>query len=123
MTKELIANLLGIRRESVTDCALKLQYAGLIQYARGYITVLDCAGLEKRSCECYGVARIDGYQQDVAHVRARLDDSRLAAFRILSWPCSTAALGLQPDADRNCIERRIATPFCHSRVTAPQPFG
>jgi len=57
MTQELIANMLGVRREGVTEGALKLQHAGLIQYARGHITVLDRAGLEKRSCECYAVVK------------------------------------------------------------------
>jgi len=57
MTQELIANMLGVRREGVTEAALKLQRAGLIQYARGHITVLDRAGLEKRSCECYAVVK------------------------------------------------------------------
>jgi len=57
MTQELIANMLGVRREGVTEGALKLQHAGLIQYARGHITILDRAGLEKRSCECYLVVK------------------------------------------------------------------
>jgi CRP-like cAMP-binding protein len=57
MTQELIANMLGVRREGVTEGALKLQHAGLIQYARGHITVLDRVGLEKRSCECYAVVK------------------------------------------------------------------
>ncbi len=57
MTQELIANMLGVRREGVTEGALKLQQAGLIRYARGHITVLDRAGLEKRVCECYEVVR------------------------------------------------------------------
>jgi CRP-like cAMP-binding protein len=57
MTQELIANMLGVRREGVTEGALKLQHAGLIQYARGHITVLNRAGLEKRSCECYAVVK------------------------------------------------------------------
>jgi CRP-like cAMP-binding protein len=57
MTQELIANMLGVRREGVTEGALKLQQAGLIRYARGRITVLDRAGLEKRSCECYAVVK------------------------------------------------------------------
>jgi CRP-like cAMP-binding protein len=57
MTQELIANMLGVRREGVTEGALKLQKAGLISYARGHITVLDRQGLEKRSCECYAVVK------------------------------------------------------------------
>jgi len=57
MTQELIANMLGVRREGVTEGALRLQAAGLIRYARGHITVLDRAGLESRTCECYGVVK------------------------------------------------------------------
>ena len=57
MTQELIANMLGVRREGVTESAIKLQAAGLIRYARGRITVLDRKGLEERACECYGVVR------------------------------------------------------------------
>jgi CRP-like cAMP-binding protein len=57
MTQELIANMLGVRREGVTEAATKLQLAGLIRYARGHITVLDRAGLEQRTCECYAVVR------------------------------------------------------------------
>jgi CRP-like cAMP-binding protein len=57
MTQELIANMLGVRREGVTEGALRLQAAGLIRYARGRITVLDRAGLEARTCECYAVVK------------------------------------------------------------------
>ena len=57
MTQELIANMLGVRREGVTEGALKLQAAGLIRYARGRISILDRAGLEKRTCECYAVVK------------------------------------------------------------------
>jgi CRP-like cAMP-binding protein len=57
MTQELIANMLGVRREGVTEGALKLQQAGLIRYARGRITVLDRPGLEARTCECYAVVK------------------------------------------------------------------
>jgi len=57
MTQELIANMLGVRREGVTEAALKLQEAGLIRYVRGHITVLDRKGLEKRTCECYATVK------------------------------------------------------------------
>ena len=57
MTQELIANMLGVRREGVTEAALKLQKAALISYARGHISVLDRPGLEQRTCECYAVVK------------------------------------------------------------------
>ena len=57
MTQELIANMLGVRREGVTESALKLQKANLIQYSRGRSHVLDRAGLELRACECYAVVK------------------------------------------------------------------
>jgi CRP-like cAMP-binding protein len=57
MTQELIANMLGVRREGVTQAALSLQEGGLIRYARGRISVLDRTGLEKRTCECYAVVK------------------------------------------------------------------
>jgi CRP-like cAMP-binding protein len=59
MTQELIANMLGVRREGVTEGALKLQQAGLIRYARGRISVLDRNGLERRTCECYAVVKAE----------------------------------------------------------------
>ena len=57
MTQELIANMLGVRREGVTEAAGKLQRAGLIHYNRGKITVVDRPGLEARVCECYSVVK------------------------------------------------------------------
>jgi CRP-like cAMP-binding protein len=59
MTRELIANMLGVRREGVTEAAGKLQSAGLIHYSRGHITVLDRPQLEKRACECYQVVKTE----------------------------------------------------------------
>ena len=57
MTQELVASMLGVRRESVTEAAGHLQSAGYIRYRRGHIGVLDRTGLEGRSCECYGVVK------------------------------------------------------------------
>jgi CRP-like cAMP-binding protein len=59
MTQELIANMLGVRREGVTEAALKLQRAGLIQYSRGHIKVINRQGLEQRTCECYQVVKTE----------------------------------------------------------------
>ena len=59
MTQELIANMLGVRREGVTEAAGKLQSAGLIEYRRGKIAVLDRPGLEARACECYQVVKTE----------------------------------------------------------------
>jgi CRP-like cAMP-binding protein len=69
MTQELIANMLGVRREGVTEAAGKLQKAGVIEYHRGHITVLDRAKLERLSCECYGVVRNEN---------ARLESKKLS---------------------------------------------
>lgn len=59
MTQELIAGMLGVRREGVTEAAGKLQQAGIISYRRGHITVLDRAGLNAHTCECYNVVKIE----------------------------------------------------------------
>jgi CRP-like cAMP-binding protein len=69
MTQELIANMLGVRREGVTEAALNLGRDGLIRYARGRISVLDRAGLEKRTCECYTVVKKE-YDRLLPAVRA-----------------------------------------------------
>jgi CRP-like cAMP-binding protein len=57
MTQDLIANMLGVRREGVNDAAGKLQEAGLIHYTRGHIVVLNRLGIEARTCECYAVVK------------------------------------------------------------------
>jgi len=57
MTQDLICNMLGVRREGVTEAAIALQQAGLIRYQRGHISVVDRPALEARSCECYAVIR------------------------------------------------------------------
>ena len=59
MTQEVIANMLGVRREGVTEAVGKLQKAGLIHHRRGHITVLDRKGLETRVCECYKVVKTE----------------------------------------------------------------
>ena len=73
MTQELVASMLGVRREGITAAAGRLQQAGIISYRRGHISVLDRAGLEGRVCECYGVVKKElkrllcdvRYRQDV----------------------------------------------------------
>ena len=57
MTQELVASMLGVRREGITDAAGKLQHAGFIRYRRGQIAVLRRSGLEGRACECYAVVK------------------------------------------------------------------
>ena len=59
MTQELVASMLGVRREGITEAAGRLQQAGVIRYRRGHIAVLDRTGLEQRSCECYGVVKAE----------------------------------------------------------------
>ena len=59
MTQELVASMLGVRREGITEAAGKLQQAGLIRYRRGHISVLARAGLEARTCECYAVVKTE----------------------------------------------------------------
>jgi CRP-like cAMP-binding protein len=59
MTQDLVANMLGVRREGITEAAGNLQRSGFISYRRGHIAVLDRSGLEKHSCECYAVVRTE----------------------------------------------------------------
>ncbi|MES2088914.1 MAG: Crp/Fnr family transcriptional regulator [Pseudomonadota bacterium] len=76
MTHELVASILGVRRESITQAAGKLQQVGFIRYRRGHIAVIDRAGLESRSCECYAVlqqelsqmSRVNHNHQDMGTV-------------------------------------------------------
>ena len=69
MTQELVASMLGVRREGITEAAGKLQQAGLIRYRRGHISVLARAGLEARTCECYAVVKTEIHRllSDVRH--------------------------------------------------------
>jgi hypothetical protein len=70
MTQELIANMLGVRREGITEAAGVLQQAGLIMYQRGHITVLDRPKLEARVCECYAVVKTEYDRLLPAHAQA-----------------------------------------------------
>ena len=80
MTQELVASMLGVRREGITEAAGNLQRAGFINYRRGHISVLDRAGLEMRSCECYAVVKKElkrllsdvQYRQKNEHINAYL---------------------------------------------------
>lgn len=78
MTQELIASMLGVRREGITEAAGNLQRAGLISYRRGHITVLDRSGLEFRVCECYAVVKqeFDRLLCDVRNRQERLSASQ-----------------------------------------------
>lgn len=78
MTQQLVANMLGVRREGVTEAAGNLQAAGFIRYRRGHITVLDRSGLESRTCECYAVVKneLARLMSDVDHHEARASVAR-----------------------------------------------
>jgi CRP-like cAMP-binding protein len=69
MTQELVASMLGVRREGITEAAGKLQHAGFIRYRRGHISVLERSGLETRVCECYAVVKkeVSRLLSDVLH--------------------------------------------------------
>ena len=73
MTQELIANMLGVRREGVSEAAGKLQKLGVIKYCRGQITVLDRPRLEQLSCECYAVVKDEIDRLDAGHQRPEVN--------------------------------------------------
>jgi CRP-like cAMP-binding protein len=90
MTQDLIANMLGVRREGVTEAAGNLQKAGLIEYYRGRITILDRAGLETRCCECYAVVKkeFDRLLPEVRHTPSIVPDNitrRTPTVRVADW--------------------------------------
>jgi CRP-like cAMP-binding protein len=103
ITQELIAIMLGVRRESVTESARRLQEAGLIRYTRGHVQVRDRDGIEQRSCECYAVVKqeyqrllpetrcetADGAQgQVLRHIVAGVSVSppRTSSYQRMQWP-------------------------------------
>jgi hypothetical protein len=77
MTQELIANMLGVRRQGVVEAAGNLQKAGLIDYRRGHIRVLDRPGLEARVCECYAVVRRE-YERLLPASHSAAEDAAIA---------------------------------------------
>ncbi|QHE86767.1 Crp/Fnr family transcriptional regulator [Hydrogenophaga sp. BPS33] len=89
-TQERIAGLLGVRREGVTSAALKLQKAGLIEYHRGRISILDRPGLEARSCECYGVVRRAYDQLSCSHTHSSGSQQSLAATVVVKRSLQSA---------------------------------
>ena len=91
MTQELIANMLGVRREGVTEAAGRLQANGLISYRRGHITVLNRSGLEQHVCECYGVVKKE-FGRLLSDVRQRQN-----------LPTATAALPPRADPSRSRV--------------------
>jgi hypothetical protein len=101
MTQQVIANMLGVRREGVTEAALELQKLGLIHYARGHIAVLDRAGLEERACECYAVVKNE-YDRLLPHrVKTRPAVRRMSSQPAASTDsCSLAHRTMSADAYR-----------------------
>lgn len=103
MTQELIANMLGVRREAVTEAAGKLQAAGLISYSRGRINIIDRIGLEARACECYAVvkaeyARIFQLTPDVVPKgRGRPNPATLHQRAQARWQQAPPAVSKTPD--------------------------
>jgi CRP-like cAMP-binding protein len=102
VTQELLANMLGVRRESVTEAAGRLQAAGLIHYARGHIAVLDRTGLERRSCECHALVKreYDRLLPQQPAARPATPPPRWA------WPASASAA-----AAHRMPQRRVAAIF------------
>ena len=77
MTQELVASMLGVRREGITEAAGRLQQAGFIRYRRGHISVLERSGLETRACECYAVVKKE-LNRLLSDVRYRQDNAAVA---------------------------------------------
>jgi len=83
VTQELIAGALGVRRESITEAAAKLQRAGFVRFRRGHVAVLERSGLEAGTCECYGVVKKE-FGRLLSDVRHRQNPSAIAVPRALA---------------------------------------
>jgi CRP-like cAMP-binding protein len=92
MTQELIADVLGVRREAVSQHAARLQDAGIISYHRGHIAILDRAGLEARGCECYGVIRREVERLTHMGLKPLLRKPRTKPHRLMCGPAQTGPL-------------------------------
>jgi hypothetical protein len=99
MTQELIAGLLGVRREGVTAAAGRLQAAGLIRYRRGRISALDRGGLEQRACECYAVVRNE-YERLLPMPQDQSIAGRILNLRVATQ--SQRILRLSRNAEKAC---------------------
>ncbi|MDB5818138.1 MAG: Crp/Fnr family transcriptional regulator [Rhizobacter sp.] len=133
MTQELIANMLGVRREGVSVAAFRLQRDGLIRYARGCIEVLDRPGLERRACECYGVVKREcsrllpeaasNADAPRARVAMRLPD---AALDSVLASCARAAQRASREPGRPAVAARMkpeASPRNFEDARTPRRTG
>jgi Mn-dependent DtxR family transcriptional regulator len=85
MTQELVASMLGVRREGITEAAGKLRQAGFIRYRRGHIGVLERSGLEARACECYAVVKKE-LSRLLSDVRYRQESRQLNPDVVVQTP-------------------------------------
>ena len=131
MTQELVASMLGVRREGITEAAGKLQRAGFIRYRRGHIAVLDRSGLEARACECYAVVKGIGPPAVRRAVpRGRIESSRNSARSIgeprdiagpVVHPVTTRSIAswLRPFAPGACFPEDLVEAMHHAIARAP----
>jgi CRP-like cAMP-binding protein len=122
MTQELIANMLGVRREGVTEAAGRLQTAGVIEYRRGHITILKRDALEARACECYSVVRhaCDRLLPDPRSAQeSRHETLRPALPRPVTQPKIAAKVAVK----RPFFDRPLVAPPLAAAVMAPQALA
>ena len=120
MTQELIAQMLGVRREGVNAAAGKLQDAGLIQYGRGTIIVLDRIGLEARSCECYETVKQETERLVPAQLRYAHEacEAALPVCASVPWQRLTSSGGADGVSELSCTER-VQTTVAHHVTLVP----